>query len=397
MKKALLFAAASSVLLVISVVFVPMTFAQELDAQGVVGMEAAQAQGEAQADIEAYWTPERLRSAKPMELHPEVGADGFPVPSQGPTKAAPSVSVGGAAPSVKIGDKARRVLVPETFRLEAEPQSEVVPFATSSFGAYFTTLRVFPDAATLTYPYQTAGQLFFTDPMTGGNFVCTASVLRWRVLVMAGHCVAHGSTTAANRYFYSKFMFVPSENNGAAPNVTWTWSYVATTNAWFDNGSVPNEQDVGMLVAVDQKIGGGGPFKIGQITGFLGYIYCTGTNCSKPPIANNNLTMIGYPCNLDNCTRMEQTNAQTFQSGGSNTWIYGSVMRGGASGGPWIQDFGVAPVGAPKGLLGNNWVAAVTSYGPVATTPMYLGASAFDSRFKSLLTMVCSHAGAGGC
>ena len=60
MKKALLFAtAASSVLLLISGVFVPMTFAQESDAQGVVGMEAAQAQGEAQADIEAYWTSER--------------------------------------------------------------------------------------------------------------------------------------------------------------------------------------------------------------------------------------------------------------------------------------------------------------------------------------------------
>jgi len=402
MKKALLFVTAVTfALLLTSSVLVPVAYAQESGAQAVVGMQdvvvmaAARTQAQTQADINAYWTPERLLSAKPMEVHPEeVGADGFPIANQVPTQEAPSVFVGGAAPSVQIGNKASKVLVPEGFQLEAEPESGVGPLATSSFGAYFTTLRVFPDAATVTYPYSTAGQLFFTDPRTGGNFVCTASVLRLRVLVTAGHCVAHGSTTAANRYFYSNWMFVPSENNGAAPNGTWTWSLAATRNEWYNNGSVPNQQDVGMLVMVDQNIRGGGPFKIGQITGYLGYEYCTGTNCGNPPIAKNNLTIIGYPCNLDSCTRMEQTNAQTFKSGGSNTWIYGSVMRGGASGGPWIQDFGVAPAGAPAGLLGNNFVEAVTSYGPVSTTPMYLGASAFDARFNSLLSTVCSsHAG----
>jgi hypothetical protein len=152
-----------------------------------------------------------------------------------------------------------------------------------------------------------------------------------------------------------------------------------------------------MLDIVDQKIGGKGPYKIGQVTGYLGYLYCAGTNCSNPSISNDNLTILGYPCNLDSCERMEENFAQEFESGGSNTWIYGSVFRGGASGGPWIQDFGVNPAGAPKGLLAHNYVTAVTSYGPVSTTPMYLGASAFDSRFNSLLSGACSHAGSGGC
>ena len=398
MKKALLFVTAvTCMLLLISSAFVPKAFAREPGAQGVVGMAAVQAQGEAQADIETYWTPERLLSAKPMAVHPEVGADGLPIANKVPTHAAPFVSVAGASPSVHIGSNASKVLVPKGFKLESEPESGVTPEATSSFGAFFTTLRVFPDAATTTYPYRTVGQLFFTDPRTGGNFVCSASVLRLRVLVMAGHCVAHGSPTPSDRYFYSKFLFVPSEKSGSAPNGVWTWSFVTTTNDWFNDGSVPNQQDVGMLVMVDQRLGGGGPFKIGQITGFLGYRYCTSTNCSNPPLAHNNLTMIGYPCNLDNCARMEQTNAQNFAFGGSNTWIYGSVMRGGSSGGPWIQDFGVAPSGAPGGLLGNNFVTAVTSYGPVATSPKYLGASAFDARFFTLLNFACSHAGSGGC
>jgi V8-like Glu-specific endopeptidase len=392
MKRTLLFAVAFTALLaLISSVSVPKTYAQESSVQGMVGI-AAQDQAESQAEIEAYWTPERLQSAKPMELHPdEVGANGLPIVNKIPTEAGGFVSIRGAAPSVAIGTELNRVLIPGGLKLQAEEPSGVTPFATSSFGAFFTTGRVFPNAATTTYPYRAIGRLFGSDPRTGGGFSCSASVLRFRVVVTAGHCVAHGSTTAADRYFYHNFMFIPSYNAGAAPNGTWTWSFVTTTNAWFDSGAVPNQQDVGMLVMVDRS-----GLKIGQVTGFLGYRYCTGTNCGNSPIAKNNLTMFGYPGNLDSANRMEENNAQTFESGGSNTWIYGSAMREGSSGGPWIQDFGVAPAGAPAGLLGNNFVEAVTSYGPISTTPMYQGASGWDSRFFTILSAACSH-NAGNC
>ena len=394
-RKSLPLVAVTVSVFVLFAVCAPFSVAQGSASAGVVGM-AVEA-GETQAEVEAYWTPERLRSAQPMDLHPEVGADGLPIGTEVSTQFGRFVSERGAPPSVEIGNDSRKVLVPGGFALEAEPENDVMPFATSSFGAYFTTTRVFPDVTTTTYPYRTAGQLFYTDPTNGKHFVCSASVQRWRVLVTAGHCVAHGSTNPATRYFYGKFMFVPSENQGVAPNGVWVPSYIATTLQWLDDGSVPNQQDVGMLVIIDQTINGKGPFKIGQITGYLGYSHCTGLNCSNPPLAHNHVTMLGYPCNLDNCSRMEQNNAQTFGSGGSNTWIYGSAMRGGSSGGPWVQDFGVAPAGAPVGLLGNNFVIAVTSYGPVSTTPLYQGASAFDVRFANLLTLACSHAGSGGC
>jgi V8-like Glu-specific endopeptidase len=352
---------------------------------------------ETQAEIEAYWTPERLLSAQTIELHPEVDARGLPIVSEVATQPGQSVFVDGAEASFKLGNSAQRILIPANLLPTVEPADGIQKDATSSFGAYFTTSRVFPDAATTAGPNKTIGKLFFTDPRTGTNFVCSASVLRFRLVVTAGHCVAHGSPTPSDQYFYSKFMFVPSELSGAAPNGTWTPSGELVTSNWVGSGSVPNEQDVGMLIIKDQKINGNGPYRIGHITGYLGYAYCNGTDCSNPPISDNALTILGYPCNLDSCERMELTSAQTYESGGSNTWIYGSAFRGGASGGPWIQDYGVNPSGAPAGLLGNNYVEAVTSYGPTSTTPMYLGASAWDNRFKNMLTSACGIAPAGSC
>jgi hypothetical protein len=113
----------------------------------------------------------------------------------------------------------------------------------------------------------------------------------------------------------------------------------------------------------------------------------------------NHLTLVGYPCNLDNCQKMENTMAQSFDNGGNNTIRYGSAMRGGSSGGPWIQDFGVAANGAPSGE-GANYLKSVTSYGPIATEPKYQGASILlnsgSGSFIDLLNQVCAHR-AGNC
>jgi hypothetical protein len=177
---------------------------------------------------------------------------------------------------------------------------------------------------------------------------------------------------------------VPAYNNGTAPFGVWTPSQEWITNTWyFSNGSVPNPQDVGILIARDQRT------KLGYTTGWLGYY----TN----QLGNNNVSILGYPCNLDSCSKMEETFAQTFEYGGNNTYIYGSAMKGGASGGPWIQDFGIAPAGAPAGLLGNNYLVAVTSYGPVNTSLMYLGASNLDGDFLNLLSAACGAASSGNC
>ncbi|WP_157619773.1 trypsin-like serine peptidase [Skermanella stibiiresistens] len=287
----------------------------------------------------------------------------------------------GSPPSVDPGESLRRPLGFEPSQETPSSRGNTTE-ATSSFGAFFTTSRVFPDTATVVYPYVTAGKLFFRDPRTNQNFVCSASVLRPRIVVTAGHCVTHPSTDAAQRYFHTNFLFVPAFNNGTAPYGSWTSSQQWVLNAWhLSNGSVPNSGDVAFLIMNDQPVAGQTQ-RIGNVTGWLGW--------RTQALSRNHVTMLGYPCNLDSCTRMQETNAGTFADGGSNTFIYGSAMRGGASGGPWIQDFGVAAAGSPPGTLALNYLVAVTSYGPTATEPKYLGASILDSNFVNVLNSACS-------
>ena len=128
--------------------------------------------------------------------------------------------------------------------------------------------------------------------------------------------------------------------------------------------------------------------KISYYTGYLGF--ATGG------LAPNHLTALGYPCNLDSCTRMQRSDAQSFAAS-NNTAVVGSAMRGGASGGPWIQDFGVRPSSNPAiAGLGANYQRGNSSYGPTAYEPKYLGASIWDSRWVSIKNTACAHR-AGNC
>lgn len=335
--------------------------------------------GQATEDaVKSFWTPDRLSHAQPLDLKSAV------VPQTAAPAAAatqPRTSQPGAAPTITTPQA--QILIPQS----VVPQANgVQPDKTDGSHGTFTTSRVFPDSAAAVYPYRAAGQLFFHDPRTNGNFVCSASVVRARLVATAGHCVTSPSTAAASRYFYTNFLFVPGLENGAGPVGSFTSSIQWVSNIWYlSNGSVPNAGDWGMLVITDRS-----GSKISAFTGYLGYI----TNS----LSSNNLTIVGYPCNLDSCNKMEYTNASTAGAGGSNTYTYGSAMRGGVSGGPWIQDFGVAPASNPVvSGLGNNYLAGVTSYGPVATNLYYLGASQFDSNWLSLLTSACGAASTGNC
>lgn len=376
----------------IAAVFVGMPIIAQ--AQSTSTSSSAPGTRAAPTAVKQYWTPERLKRAKPMERHPKVGADGLPENAQDvaePTESesneppAPSVRGEGTPPVSKPGIiQQKQILPPSTSKASPnslrnfQPNATVVPNATSTFKALFTTGRVFPDAAVPIYPNSAIGKLFFTDPRTGEDFICSASVLRPRLIVTAGHCVTQPSKNATLRYFYTNFLFVPAYNNGAAPFSSWTSNLQFVANAWYtSNGSVPNAQDVAIIIAIDQS-----GQRVGDVTGYLGYLTAA--------LKKNNVTMVGYPGNLDDGERMELNNAQTFKSGGSNTYIYGSAMSGGSSGGPWIQDYGVAPNSNPFVSLANNYLVGVTSYGPVATEPKYQGASNLDKRFLDLLNQACN-------
>jgi V8-like Glu-specific endopeptidase len=320
-----------------------------------------------------YWTPERMRNAQPYPLpgasETRVTGTALPgptsasrsSPSRRPTYSGPLLDVQLHAPLAASGTAAQG----------AEPQ------AAGTSGLRFTTERVVPMAQLRgTYPWRAVGKLFFTGA-TGGNFVCSASVVRHRVVATAGHCVYD---TAVNR-FHSNFLFVPGYDNGASPFGSFGWSFAATTGSWVaGSGGVPNAADFGVLVAAD-KVVGGQSRRIGELTGWLGW--------KTLALLGNNVSANGYPANLDSGQLLQRTSAHVLRTASPNSAEMGSDQRGGSSGSAWVQDWGVASAGQPGRELGGNVMVGITSYGPVALTPRYQGSSILNNEWVAIWNLAC--------
>jgi V8-like Glu-specific endopeptidase len=334
------------------------------------------------AAVRAYWTPERILSARNLDLHMTS------MPRHGALRTQPKGArqvVQGGLPTVAF-DESEMTFLPEQAHADAvAPHAH--PDLVGGSNAPFTTNRLYPVSDVYkSYPYGAIGHLFFTTP--NGNFQCTASVIRASMIATAGHCVNDG---AGN--YYTNWMFIPAQNGNVEPYKTWTWAAAQTTSAWASGGgTVPNEQDDGLIVLAQQKYKGK-LHKIGDITGYFGYEY----NASLPTA----ITQIGYPCNLDNCSDPVATYAQPL-SGPTNTYLFGTASFGGASGGPEVQDFGIAPSGTPSETLGGNIVVSSTSFTYTTSNYDEDGASVFyapgqngEVTFGDVLTNLCNNY--GGC
>jgi V8-like Glu-specific endopeptidase len=231
------------------------------------------------------------------------------------------------------------------------------------------------------YPYSTVGKLFFT--IGSSNYVCSASVIRPRVLLTAGHCVHSGNGQTSG--WYSNWLFVPSLRDGVAPFGRWNWAYVVVTGSWYyGGGGVPNDADYAMFELRDNA-----GLKIGSRVGYLGW--------QTVSLYPNHAHLLGYPCNLDGCARMHQVAAGAYTTTYPNCAEYGSDMSGGSSGGPWVQNLGEYAAGQTGGYnSGLNQVVGVTSYGYVDGSVRRQGASIPDDRFVTVLNMICAHR-AGNC
>lgn len=331
------------------------------------------------AETLAYWTPVRLASAQPMLPLANPKAVAVEAAPQG---GGTSVSLPGKRPTMAVGaDAAARLYDPAQVRIQSEDDG-IESQAAGSFGAHYTSARVNQPGLETIYPNRTVGKLFFTGN-TGGNFVCSASVLRQRIVLTAGHCVHRGSGGTGG--FHRNFLFVPALRDGSAPLFTWTPRRVGTTSQWaISNGVVPNAADFGMLEMNDR-----GTTRIGILTGFLGF--------RTLGLIPNHTTKLGYPCNIDACNKMQQVMSQSHRAVSPNNVEYGSNARGGSSGGPWVQNYGIQGTG---GLTsGLNQVVGVSSYGYVSTAPQVQGSSIPDSRaggFIPLLNTMCAGR-AGNC
>ena len=264
-----------------------------------------------------------------------------------------------------------------------EPQE----FGTSNHP--FSTARAdLLTAATNTqWPYRASGKLYFQKP-DNSTFVCSASMIKRGIVVTAAHCVAQYGA----RQFYHNWHFYPGYRSGAAPFGNWTVSGAWIKTAYF-NGTdncaqfgVICPDDVAVLILNPQN----GTYA-GTQTGWYGY----GWNGFGFANGLTHITQVGYPNCLDSGVRMERNDSHGFvsESLSSNT-IIGSLMCGGSSGGPWLNNFGIRPAltGQSAGTAFNpNIVVGVTSWGFINQAVKQQGASPFTSNnIRSLVTSACN-------
>lgn len=331
--------------------------------------------------VRAYWTPQRIATAKTVDTM--ISGPLRHGPKHQSLGAATPLVIHGAGPSVDYDFS----LESRTSNPQQEEERAKAPLVGTGAIPY-TTNRLYPANDKQIYkifPYATVGHLYFSEP--SGNFQCSASVIRLSTIATAGHCMADG-----NGNYYSSWMFIPAHNNGATPYGTWTWSAGIVSSAWWTGaGGVPNEQDDGVLVIAEQK------YKhhlhhIGDLTGYLGYEY----DAALPTA----ISQLGYPCNLDSCSRPIATYSQDT-AGPTNNFQWGTASFGGASGGPEVQDFGQAPSGVPSEILGGNILISSTSYTYTDTSVQVDGGSILyapgqngEYTFGDEINYACS---VGGC
>jgi V8-like Glu-specific endopeptidase len=230
--------------------------------------------------------------------------------------------------------------------------------------------------------------LFFN--VGNSTFVCSASLIKRGVVVTAAHCVAN----FGQNQIYSNWRFVPGYRNGSAPFGVWSVLGVLLLTSYLDGtdsctvAGVVCLDDVAVLVLNTSANGA----YAGTQTGWYGYGW-DGFGFTANWLAQ--ITQIGYPNCLDDGAFMEVNNSFGYISSNlSYNIIIGSLMCGGASGGPWLVNFGISPslTGTTPGFSANpNTVVGVTSWGYTSTDPKEQGASIFlSSNIVPLVNFVCN-------
>lgn len=354
-----------------------------------------------------------------------AGAKPFPLPVRKPgaqrqvaPQGLPDLGPAGVSASTSMGDgKAQPVQLappppasrdsqpgvpgagPVGSSAERSSNAQVAPQEFGTLNHPFTTARVQlaplqttpPQQPTVySWPYRAAGKLFFK--IGSGSYVCSASLIRRGLVVTAAHCVSEFGTNT----FFTQIKFVPAYQSGAAPFGVWDaqqvfvlTSYLNGTETCAVYGVVcPND------VAVIRLLPKANPTYPGNSTGWFAYAW---GNWGFTPSGTTLVNQLGYPVALDNGVVMQRNDSQGFRDPtSSNNTVIGSLMTGGSSGGPWLNNLGIPPVlnGTTFGTFPNrNVVMGVTSWGYTDPGPKEMGASPFTSgNIVPLVNTACAGA-----
>lgn len=258
--------------------------------------------------LASYWTPERMRSARPAE------------------KTISATMVKELTASSRAGrPQGEPFTVPP-----AEPTVAPTPIgpaagpATSSAATDMTISSTQP-----LYPIghpvaRTSGKVFFT--MRAKDYVCSAGVVNatGKSLVWtAGHCVI---TLDANgkRHWASNFTFVPNYQDGSAPYGHWPALIQYADSNWVFNSAW--KDDVGAVLMSRNSLGQ----RIQDVVGGMGITF-------GQPIQYT--WAFGYPAGSPfNGQTLWKTNGPAYDDGASIIYMENN-MTGGSSGGYWLIQF----------------------------------------------------------
>ena len=300
---------------------------------------AAAAQAQATPAIQAFWTPERMKSAIPPPVPSPVGPAPLSSLSPLPSGAVPGFSPGWRPGAPNPDPTVSYDIVPGAdlagLRTGAAQPQTTPPFSPPSTPTDFDNYAPFQrwtwPGRYLTYPTSTLGKLFFTQPgACAGGCVCTASVIGTNTIATAGHCVHSGNNNSTG--FSSNLLFCPSYNQGGVNPGRGCWAGVfeVTSFQWFNAGNF--DRDYGCIVTA--ATGTVITNSVGNVTG------STGRAWNWP--SKQMVFSYGYPqaAPFDGTIIITTGSTEWYEvdmgSGDGQVSKYiGSDQTGGSSGGPW--------------------------------------------------------------
>lgn len=317
------------------------------------------------AAVRAYWTPERMAAAIPMERFVLQTSNVMLRPTPPTRFGAPGMARGASpeeaqANSPLIGRITQ--LAPTDFI--TQPQDFSVPGGSPLNGPWGPFQRWahegvdrFPSS-----PTATVGKLFFN--IGAVPYVCSGTAINRSTVVTAGHCVAAGNGAT----WYNSFMFCPAYNVRAMRQVgCWGWNGNAwTSGPWFNSGN-PNYDYACLVTATTGTLQAN---KIGNVVGWAGRAW----NWANDKVE----VSMGYPQDTPFAGDSLQVNAApvwySYAFGAATGGVgaskfMGNDLTGGSSGGPWILGYTtsfaaeISPVDSDGNTdPGGFWVNGVNSH-----------------------------------